>query len=118
MKPIFQEKYGKGNPRGDCLRAALASYFELSLNQVPSFELMAKHEWKASLRQWLAERGDLLKEQLKPPVDEKIYLAIGDSPRGVLHCVINQFGKMIHDPRPDQSGLVNTKKVWLFEPIT
>jgi hypothetical protein len=115
MLRVFQEKSGVG---GDCLRASSASFFDLSLTDVPSFELFSRTERKKKFISWLNSRGYKLVEQRTPPSDDQIYLTLGTSPRGTLHCVLSQYGKMIHDPMPGQAGLLDAKMFWLFVPLT
>lgn len=50
MIPIDQTKpYIPGKQNGNCLTAALASIFELSLQDVPPFEDIPDSKWYAAL---------------------------------------------------------------------
>jgi len=97
------------------MRASLASIFELNIDDIPKFEEMDKNAWKKAFKLWLFKIGFTLKEQYDPPSDNSVCIALGDTERGVLHCVVAQFGKTIHDPHPSQDGLLNIKKYWIFE---
>lgn len=114
MKPIFQNKLHGGDVKGNCMQACLASVFELPLDQVPSFEMMERTEWRAAFDVWLNEQGYSLVQQLAEPDIAEYYLIIGDAPRGFLHCVVGKDGEMVHDPHPSQDGLLNHKKYWVF----
>jgi hypothetical protein len=118
MIPVFQTNIHNESTKGNCMRASLASIFELNIDNIPKFEEMDKNAWKNSFKLWLSGMNLTLKEQCEPPSDSQFYIAIGDTERGVLHCVVAQLGKTAHDPHPSQSGLINIKKYWLFESIT
>jgi hypothetical protein len=117
MIPVFQTNIHNEYTKGNCMRASLASIFILNIDDIPKFEEMDKNAWKNSFKRWLNKMKLSLKEQCEPPNDSQFYMAIGDTERGVLHCVVAQLGKTIHDPHPSQSGLINIKKYWLFEHV-
>ncbi len=105
MKPVYQTKFGKGN--GNCFQAALASILELPLDDVPHF--MVEEGWERHLEEWLAARGlgvvwvgnsgieSITSRSItKTPCIASVKLNPGD----VLHSVIAQGGRIIHDPHP------------------
>lgn len=114
MIKVYQTKFGIG---GDCLRASLASYFEMKIIDVPSFECLPRESWKKELINWLFIKGYKLIEQNKHPSDDRYYLMLGRCPKGVLHCVVNQLGKTIHDPTPGNEIPLVMESVWLLEPL-
>ena len=70
--------------------------------------------WFNVLEAYLYSQG--VEERRIPDIDKwlkdnsgKPYTATGKSPRGVLHVVIYQDGKMIHDPHPSNDGLVEVE---------
>ena len=90
---------------GDCLRAAVASVYELPIEAVPHF-IQFGENWGEALRLYVNSRGfELLKLDGTPTGDE-IVLAFGLSPRGVQHSVVWRNDEMLHDPHPSKSGLV------------
>lgn len=107
-----------GAVRGNCLQAAVASLFELSLSEVPHF--VAEDDWWGCLADWLDVRG--LTPVYVPHSDVMPwgvpYLAIGDSPRGdYSHVVIEVENELVHDPHPDGTGLRDFRKgIYLFVP--
>ena len=115
MIPVFQTNLHNESTKGNCMRASLASIFMLNINSIPRFEEMDRKQWKTAFKIWLKDMGFALKEQYLPPSDKQLYIAIGDTERGILHCVVGQSGKTIHDPHPSQNGLINIKKYWLFK---
>jgi len=112
---VYQTKFGVG---GDCLRASLASYFEISIDEVPSFELFQRNRWRIELLNWLLRKGYTLLEQRMHPSDDCFYLMLARTPNGVLHCVVNRNGRTVHDPTPNHATDLEMEKVWLFEPLT
>jgi len=74
----------------------------------------ARRLWADALQYWLAGLGyietfidlneiaDFLEQN-----PDRLYFAIGPSPRKYRHVVIYRNGDMIHDPHPDNSGLTN-----------
>jgi hypothetical protein len=114
MRPVYQTVIHGESTKGNCLRASLASIFELDIDDIPKFELMDKSAWKKAFVLWLDSMGVELHEQESSPQDNQFHLMIGESPRGVLHCVVAKNGVMIHDPHPSQAGLLNVKKHWVL----
>lgn len=107
-----------GATRGNCLQAAVASLFELPLEDVPHF--VAAEDWWGCLTDWLGKmdltpvyvnHSDVMPWNVP-------YLAIGDSPRGDFkHVVIEQNNDLLHDPHPDGTGLKGFRTgVYLFVP--
>jgi hypothetical protein len=118
MTPVFQTNIHNESTKGNCMRASLATIFSLNIDNIPKFEEMVKKKWKNAFKIWLKGMNLELKEQHSPPIDMQYYIAIGDTERGVLHCVVCQLGKTIHDPHPSQNGLLIIKKYWLFKQAT
>ena len=118
MKPILQTNTHNESTNGNCMRASLASIFELNIEDIPKFEEMDKWSWKNAFKIWLRGMNLALREQCELPNHSQYYMALGATNRGVLHCVVAQLGKTIHDPHPSQDGLVSIKKYWSFEPLT
>jgi hypothetical protein len=117
MTPVFQTNIHNESTNGNCMRASLASLFELKIDDIPKFENMKKNSWRREFNFWLKSMNILLKEEYEAPRDNQFYISIGMTNRGVLHCVVSQSGKMIHDPHPSQDGLENIKKYWLFKDV-
>lgn len=111
MKPVDQTVFGY--PNGNCFSACLASILELPLEEVPWF--MAEGDWLSRVQEWLKPRGlyaaclliDTTESPFYPP---GWHILSGQSPRGDwLHAVVAQGTKIVHDPHPDKTGLVNHK---------
>lgn len=87
---------------GNCLQAALASVFGLTLDEVPHF---AEHaDWWDRLCSWCRCRGyEVVRRSADAVVD--IGIAVGPSPRGVKHAVVVRDGQLVWDPHPSRSGL-------------
>jgi len=132
MKKVNQE-FHKNRPDyndkmiGDCWRACIASVFELKLEEVPHFAELwngygkrtaCTKYWRFLIKHNYIPYAYELDKPTKPekveyPVilneDLEYYFAVGESPRGVDHMVIYKDGVMVHDPHPDNNGLVNIK---------
>lgn len=93
---------------GDCVRAAVASIWGLSIEAVPHFVLY--RDWHTALRDWLSDHDaqmDLVwnSRGYEKAMPDGPLLAFGMSPRGVSHAVvwINGTG-VAHDPHPSRAG--------------
>lgn len=127
MKPVLQTRFVAadttlaeidalpGEQRGNCLQAAVASLFELALDDVPHF--VAEDDWWGCFEGWLARRNLLpvwISEGHQIPwgID---YLATGTSPRGAFkHVVIERNGELVHDPHPSGAGLLEREGIYYF----
>lgn len=116
VKPVEQQvmalfdEQGDNIQRGDCLRAAMASVFELELLEVPHFVETA--DWWNVWQDWLAGRG-LRIGQAFFEVDEDdptlltgwpgdiYWLAIVKSPRGRARCSVCEGRGKHRNHRPD-----------------
>ena len=124
MIPVVQQIVGDGKdkrPMGDCLRACLASIFELPLEEVPHVAASPRGWWSAT-QDWLRPRG-LWMETLeytvpseKPiPKGERYpagwWIAVVDSQlfEGATHAVVmrglyvdgtSDPHLVVHDPSP------------------
>jgi hypothetical protein len=103
MKPIYQTRDGKD---GDCLRACIASLFEVDLEQIPDFG--------AAVGQWLRLESFMNERNMRPlgfspmnftPPYNAYYLIWGVGPRGARHSCIGLNGEIVHDPHPSSAGL-------------
>jgi len=105
--------------RGDCLRACVASVFELPIGEVPHF--VAQEDWWGALNGWVEARGFRLGSAFHTFEDddptslyahpsEGIYwIATVKSPRLVredgepgLHCIVMCGGRVAWDPHPQR----------------
>ena len=106
--------------QGNCLQAALASILDLPLVEVPHF-VQDDHDhpddpdwhWYSRMLAWLTARGLHLRDGDGAPPGSLV-LALGKSPRGLGHVVIQRDGETVHDPHPDRSGLVSVETTWRF----
>lgn len=60
---------------------------------------------------------DFLKNQTADELKDVFYIAAGPSPRGVIHAVIYQNGKMVHDPHPSRDGILEIYSLEVLEKI-
>lgn len=111
MKKITQSIISK--TKGDCLRAAIASMFELTVEQVPHFILFEDNYfymmicfiWGLGYNLNYADKKikftkkHLINGCIMASVNSKTY-------KQVSHVVlVNSTGKVIHDPHPNQKWL-------------
>lgn len=116
-------------PGGNCFSACVASILELPLEQVPHFfaearstnEVWTQADWDQVLR-FANDQGHYA-HWVDPDEEPGLvrllvgsglpYVAFGPSPRGPYgHCVVMRGEQLVHDPRPDGTGLAG--KPWLF----
>lgn len=122
MKPVFQTRFGA---EGNCWAACLASYFEVSLEEVD--HCAGNHaDWHAQTQDWLAARGlyyvessrDIATGQMGTtlPLDGAIAIAGCHTDRALPHVVIVRIFRtgdktfdfeVIHDPYPGESSILN-----------
>lgn len=100
---------------GDCLRACVASLFELEPEEVPHFaENASDVEMTERLRAWLLPRdlsvffiqigSEEYEETCSAMVEsgmDAYHLLGGVGIGGVRHVVVARFGRCIHDPTPE-----------------
>jgi hypothetical protein len=71
VKPVMQSIVGDGidgRPMGDCIRACIASIFELPIEEVPHFA-ESPRGWFRSLQDWLRPMGLVMEHDEHQPVD-------------------------------------------------
>jgi hypothetical protein len=107
--------YAAGVSRGNCQQAAVASILGLPLEEVPNFA-EAESFW-SSFHAFLKERGYIVVELPGNRVPECYYLAYGPAARGARHACIYRAGKLVHDPHPDRTGLINVEQINLIVPV-
>lgn len=126
MKPIKQTRLHKGltpvTDRGNCFPACIASILEMECEDVIQIqELYDENDWSQKLCDWLFERGYVWRyatiEEIRST--DKYLLVTGESPRfkGTLHVTIYQNGKMVHDPHPDNTGILDERNFEIIERV-
>lgn len=119
MKPIFQTIFDFKH--GDCMRACVASIFELSLEEVPNFNDPDSSYYAKNLEKWGSERGitavniTLTNDDLDV-IKNCWVIAVGKSPRDKneedRHAVVWYNGKVVHDPHPRGIGIKGKPEVY------
>lgn len=115
MRPVHQTKFGR--PDGNCFAACVASVFEIPIEDAPDLSAGEQRglHWLQVVQEWLAPRGlwycDVKFDGILPL---GYHLIGGMGPRGLPHSVVGCNGKMVHDPHPDGSGLVDVQDFGLF----
>lgn len=125
MTPVSQEfMHDPANGlHGDCMRACLASLFDLPIADVPHFAQIAadgKGDFWDGITSFCRARGFsfvIVKGEFVWAEDNVYHIISGPSPRaaGVYHAVIGLNGKIHFDPHPSRSGLAGTPSDWSFE---
>lgn len=111
MKPVYQTFFGK---EGNCMQACIASLLEMSLDEVPRFPITGQFLAMARfLNQFDIQPIGLPYERGIIPFDCH-YIVWGKSERGLYHAVIYLGNNMVHDPHPDNTGLVTLEGIDLF----
>lgn len=108
--------------RGDCLRACIASIFDLEIVQVPHFVLFSDKQWFNVYYQFIGSLGYEwqgtgwpvnMKLSDSPTVGGFIIASVpSKSYEGITHAVIvNSKGLVVHDPNPNKKWqYVNVKE--------
>lgn len=123
MIPVYQQVLRHDPPRGiygDCMRATVASIFDLELGQVPHFadESLFPDGHAKAMRDWLRPQGltfmfygvqlgeefDTFRQNL---IDFEIdaFHMLGGCVGSTRHMVVAQYGAMVHDPSGLNSSL-------------
>jgi len=109
LKPITQTLTGE---EGNCFAACIASLLEVKLGEI---DLIMGGDWYNRFNAWLAPRGlayfeIYFTEPLPPSVfgaiaADQLWVAVGPTPRGLLHAVVMRGETLAHDPHPSAVGL-------------
>ncbi|MGG2096157.1 hypothetical protein ABFY41_11040 [Acinetobacter haemolyticus] len=127
MKKVMQTVTGFG---GNCEGATLATLLRMNIEDIPSFwegiditkppcdeggviyqdnlnRFLAKHDYKSISLGWCEPSEESVKwvEEISKQIGVK-HLVAGMSPRGYMHSVIFENGKLWHDPHPEGGGVI------------
>jgi hypothetical protein len=105
---------------GNCLQAAVATFFGRPLEQVPHFGLF--NNWNEALNLWLAGwygLGASVRPYYPTAIPEGRYLLSGTSPRNAewTHIVVAEGDEIVWDPHPSRDGLVDRTRIVRFYAI-
>lgn len=106
--------------RGNCLQACLASIFEDDIENIPHFVEYTGADWFDRMNRWLIENKQcyilaITDWDKANHIFHGYSIMNGTSPRGVKHSVVAYNNQMIHDPHPDNNGLVGeVETYWIF----
>lgn len=118
MIPVYQTRFGERTSNetkgGNCFQAAVASLFELPLEEVPDFcniYPIYTCQWYTAYREWLRKRGfsvitldyEITKD--KSAFEDCFLIVSGKNKNGVMHSVIYRNGVLIHNPNPNCTGI-------------
>lgn len=110
-----QTKVYSDTVNGNCLATSLACLLDINISDVPEFEEMARHDWKRCLKEWLCSLGLAIYTTQDAP--KGFAIAVGWSPRGVLHAVVVKDGAFYHDPSTKNEFLVKIRDYWFMTPV-
>ena len=114
----------ENNIWGDCGRTAIACMLDIEVDDVPHFGAggPSNEEFARQQNDWLqsehclrmitvvyASDGltlDALLEHIEEQNPGLMFFLIGTSRNGVCHVVICSGGRIVHDPSPEDSGIV------------
>ena len=105
---------------GNCFQACVASIFELPLDMVPHF--CQEEDWYLLFTNWLEENYGLHPLLIDEGISQSWGICYGEgfsiqsglSDRGVLHSVVANDMKIVHDPHPSKSGIKKVKDSIFF----
>jgi hypothetical protein len=104
-----------GEEAGDCLRAALASVFEVPLLAIPHFVADPSDEWNLRMSEWFLSRGlHLFDFPAGDVVAPEPHVASGPGPRGFEHSCVYAGDVLVHDPHPARAGLSEIRSRTVF----
>lgn len=116
MRPVFQTHTEvMGNPPGNCMQAAVASFLNLPLEAVPDF--IKRPDANAYMRAFMRTYGFRVVERPVDFVPPGYYFQTGTSVWGHEHIVVCRSGGLVHDPNPHGSGLMKADAVLWPRPL-
>lgn len=120
---------------GNCYAAVIASFLDIECEE--AIQIQERYDeggWFDDLQHWLNVRGFRLrsadefkcfhecftgeyKKEMMHLHKDKYYLISGKSPRNnaISHICIYQNGKMVHDPHPDNTGIMTEDDFSIIE---
>jgi hypothetical protein len=127
MTPVYQTKLPPAHPVGNCLAAVVASLLDLTIEEVPNFEVLGDEEglWKLVLGAFFKQHGYFIepyaplywhyvRDKTFPAGVENVpYICYGEV-AGVPHVAIYANQKLVHDPTPKSGGLDKITDVWVL----
>jgi hypothetical protein len=125
MIPIDQTTFqnGEGKITGNCFQASLASYLQLSLDEVPNFCVDYGDSWFHEFYKWVRANTEYSPvmylidgiEEMRERFPVGMFMVGGQSPRGnFLHSVIYEDCELVHDPHPGKTGVTEIKDIIVF----
>jgi hypothetical protein len=110
--PVIQTVHGigpDGLPQGNCFPACIASIMKLPIDKVPFFTTETQGAQIDDANGWLRQFN--LRLNMRPyraGAKSNHCLARGVSPRfpSHFHMVVWKDDSMVHDPHPDQRGII------------
>ena len=116
MNPIKQTKFGH---HGNCYAACLASILEIPIEAVPNVD--DGEDWLEHIDEWLqiCHGYTLLSFHAETfyCVPAVHHIMIGKSSRGLNHAVVGFQGKIVHDPHPNNKGLITIEGYEFLLPL-
>lgn len=94
---------------GNCLQAAVASFLDLPLDEVPHFVLHP--DWEARFLAFMKARGAPVRATSEIG-SHTTGIALGDTVRGTHHAVVMSEGVVVWDPHPSRVGLLRATCVY------
>jgi SPP1 gp7 family putative phage head morphogenesis protein len=117
VRPVFQTRIeALGATRGNCAQAAVASFLNLPLEEVPDF--MEHPHFDRSVRAFFRAHGFDLIDKPLGFMPRGYYFERGTSYFGHEHIVLMRAGHLMHDPNPLGRGLRKRESVLWPRPIT
>ena len=115
MIPLKQTRLGE---TGNCFETCIASLLNLEIEQVPDLLAYEHGPWMEKINEWLASKYKLAYIILYLPKIERdcffsdkdfYHVMIGNTNRSsdIKHAVVGRRGKMVHDPHPDNIGILD-----------
>ena len=104
---------------GNCMQACVASIMEVPLETIPNFMCDGEEFYERNLNAWLKYQNfitiDVVIDKYNTGMLKDCYvIATGESPRSpdLNHAVVYYNGKMVHDPHPDNTGIIGDPKMY------
>lgn len=108
---------------GNCFSACLASLFGVPLDTVPNFAKLGEANWGKNINAWLKDKGygmifvSTNPENLASYPGILIVAGYTQRSKDVLHAVLWHDGKLLFDPHPDNSGILEPLTMDILYPL-
>ena len=99
----------------NCLAISLSHLLNIPVDSIPEFQLMARHQWKQGLQQWLNTLG--LSALFSKDIRAGQAIGVGRRHCGTQHAIVVKDGQPYFDPDPSNDFYTQASYFIHIEPV-